>query len=31
MDLALGLMAEPDLFKRIADYALLAMRGEAKK
>jgi carboxyl-terminal processing protease len=31
MDLALGLMAEPVLFKRIADYALLAMRGEAKK
>jgi carboxyl-terminal processing protease len=31
MDLALALLAEPVLFKRIADQALLAMRGEASK
>lgn len=31
MDLALGLLAEPVLFKRIADQALLAMRGDVKE
>jgi carboxyl-terminal processing protease len=31
LDLALGLLSEPVLFKRITDQALLAARGEAKE
>ena len=31
LDLALGLLADPVLFKRTTDQAMLAMRGEAKE